>query len=79
MHDGFMATVTYVVLLYSLQLEGTLVVVLFVDSVEEFDRHLSEFLLAIGEALNCIAQFVDLRLVEGQKGTVSKRQSDSPK
>ena len=50
-------------------------VVLIVDSLEKFDKHLNEFLLAIGEALNCIAKLVDHRLVDKTKVTVSRRQA----
>lgn len=53
-------------------------VVVIVDSIEEFDKHLSEFLLAIGEALNCIAKLVGHRPVVNPGVTTSKRQADSP-
>ena len=53
-------------------------VVVIVDSIEEFDKHLKEFLLAIGEALNCIAKLVGRRLVVNAGATTSKRQAGSP-
>ena len=49
-------------------------VVIIVDSLEEFEKHLSEFLLAIGETLNCVAK---LGVGGVRTATVSKRQVDS--